>query len=198
MNRFVWFYCHLSLAGMALPAERATVPVSAEVADAEKPLCGAYCLYVGLLALEIPVGDLDQVQDRLGPPPKPGYSFAQLAKAAESFGAHTLGVQTTLEQLDARPQRFVCIGHLRSNHFVIIANISPDLVTYCDPPAEGSMPQLTFNALWDGQALLLAREPLIPEEEIVVRSARSAFVWWLLGAGILGIGGYILLRRRAA
>jgi ABC-type bacteriocin/lantibiotic exporter with double-glycine peptidase domain len=172
---------------------------TADVVAAEKPLCGAYCLFVGLLALDVPLENLDVVQKRLGSPPRSGYSFAQLAQAAESFGLHTLGVETTLERLRARTQRFVCIAHLRSNHFVNIAAVGDQGVTYCDPPAHETIPAITFNTLWDGKALLLAREPLIPEEEIrLPRQGGQAWLWMMAATVVLAVMAWRLIQRNKA
>ena len=129
--------------------------------------CGSYCLYVSLKALDLPVGSFDELQQRLGQPsPATGYSLAQLKEAAESYGARTLGVETTPENLRRRPGRFACIAHLDGNHFVNIYDVDEKEAWIIDPPRRYTIPLDTLSIRWDGTALLLAREPLLAEEDL--------------------------------
>src|SRR5690606_7464680 len=101
----------LAMAGAASGQEPSTAEAPAALAAAEQPLCGAYCLYAALLALDVDVESLDIVEQRMGPPPASGYSLGQLAQAAASFGVESLGVETTYDRLLARAGRFTCIAH---------------------------------------------------------------------------------------
>ncbi len=124
--------------------------------------------------------------------------MARLAKTAESYGVKTLAVQTDLERLAARKQRFACIAHYRRNHFVNIMDIDDVHVHYCDPPLDGKMPHVTFNSQWDGKALLLALEPLVPEEDIELPSEGGWGSWTaiLAGAVMLAVIGVVVYQRR--
>ena len=72
--------------------------------------CGEYCLFVALRALDIDVPTVESLEQALGQPGTIGYSMEQLALAAEAFGAHTLGVQTSLKHLERRR------GHSPASH----------------------------------------------------------------------------------
>lgn len=129
--------------------------------------CGINTLYVGLRALDVEVASgPDELEQKLGTIPADGYSLAQLADVAESYGLHTLGVQTTPENLTRRPGRFVCIAHVQGSHFVNVANVQDGVVSIIDPPREYTMAADAFRTLWSGTALLISPDPLLPEEDL--------------------------------
>lgn len=129
--------------------------------------CGSYCLYVSLKALDVPVETYGAFEEQLGEPTvAEGYSLAQLQESAEHFGAYSLGVQTTIENLRNRPGRFACIAHVRGHHFVNIAEITEEDALIIDAPREYRLPLDTLRSLWDGTALLVSDAPLLREEEL--------------------------------
>lgn len=131
-----------------------------------KELCGIYCLYVGLKSIDLPVESLEKLQEEMGIPPAGGYSMGQIEATAKKHGAHTLGVETSLENLRLRKERFACIAHSNGNHFVLLSKIEQDGVLVIDPPGKRLVPFVTWDREWDGMALLLSPEPLVREEEL--------------------------------
>lgn len=143
--------------------------------------CGSYCLYVGLKALDLPVGSYEDLEERLGQPSPAGYSLGQLDEAARAYGAKTLGVKTGLENLRRRPGRFVCIAHLDKNHFVNVAALDESHAFLVDPPGSSTVPAATLRAVWDGTALLISSEPLLAEEDLPWEFPVRTMVISLLG-----------------
>jgi ABC-type bacteriocin/lantibiotic exporter with double-glycine peptidase domain len=161
-------------------------------------LCGAHCLFMALRALDAPIDGLQPLVSRLGDPPDGGYSLAQLAAEAEKFDLHTLGVETSLASLSRRPGRFVCIAHMKKGHFVVIAKCDERNVTVVNPPEAQTIPASTFLGQWDGKALILSREPVIPEGQIPVPWGRMAY---FLGAVVLALVSGVVIwgrNRRSA
>jgi ABC-type bacteriocin/lantibiotic exporter with double-glycine peptidase domain len=170
--------------------------VSAE----RKPACGAHCLYVALLALDIEIDSLDALEDDLGPPPARGYSLGQLAQAARAHGVDALGVSTSLDRLASRGGRFAVIAHWGDEHFVNVGGIGANGVTFADGAVVRTIPPTTFNTQWDGNALLLSRDPLLPEEQIVVPDS-DQWRQWSLWAGVAAAATFLGIqwsRRRTA
>ncbi|MGC1273887.1 MAG: cysteine peptidase family C39 domain-containing protein [Planctomycetaceae bacterium] len=160
--------------------------------------CGGYCLYVGLKALDYPVGSYDEIEQKLGQPSATeGYSLAQLQNVAKDYGAHTLGVSTTPERLSWRAGRFVCIAHIDGNHFINIAEVGENTARLVDPPREYTLPLDTLRTRWDGKALLLAREPLLAEEDL---SGPFPWRWIVAGLVVVGLVGstWAVLGRRSS
>ena len=132
---------------------------------ARQPLCGLYCLHVGARSVGLrPV--LSELAAALGPPGADGYSLAQLAAAAEGQGLHALAVGTTADRLARRPGRFACIAHLDGNHFVLLNGVDGPMVGVVDPPRRYAAPARTLASRWDGRALLISPDPLLPEEAL--------------------------------
>ena len=160
----------------------------------EKELCGAYCLYLGLKAIEVPVEGMERVQQELGSPPAGGYSLGQIDATARKFGAETLGVKTTFANLRLRKERFVCLAHLKENHFVLFTKIEKDGVIVIDPPTKKFVPFVTLQKDWNGNALLISPEPLLAEE-----SLRSQFGWWMpalaVAIAVVGVVAIYFSRR---
>lgn len=129
--------------------------------------CGAEALFFGLKWLDLPVQNFQALEAKLGQPSELGYSMAELEAAAKQFGATTLGVQTTLENLARRPESVVKIARMRSGHFVSIIDERDGMVYFVNPPArEDHVPRATFNQLWDRKVLLLSTSPLVREEDL--------------------------------
>jgi ABC-type bacteriocin/lantibiotic exporter with double-glycine peptidase domain len=146
--------------------------------------CGSYCLYVSLKALDFPLASLSELESKLGQPSAAGYSMGQLAEAAQSCGAETLGVETNFDNLRRRPGPFACIALVDEHHFVNIAGIDDTYAHIIDPPRDYNLPLDTLRSQWDGKALLIAKEPLLAEEDL----PRPASRW----VGFLA-GGFLLV-----
>lgn len=159
--------------------------------------CGAFCTYACLRALDIAVGPYDDFEKRLGSPDSAGYSLAQLSDTATSYGAHTLGVTTTLANLQRRTGRFACIVRLPPAHFVVLSEVASDRTIIVDPPNEYSVPASTFQTRWDGTALLISNEPLIREEDIAPN--KWGLILWLSLCALCAslIIGAVLWNRRS-
>jgi len=143
--------------------------------------CGAYCLYVAMKAVGIPVEQYDELEARLGQPGVAGYSMQQLAETATSFGGHTIALKTTLAHLSRRTDRFACIAHLpERNHFVCIYDIDDRSVYVVDPPRSYSVDRSGFNHLWTGNALLIADHPL-------TEVSRSRYTLWIAFLSMIGV-----------
>ncbi len=132
--------------------------------------CGSYCLYLSLRALDLPVGSVAELEEKLGGPPGPqGYSMNQLQEAAKSCGAHVLAVQTTFDNLKRRPQPFACIAHINDNHFVNFGGFSEDGKTmnvFSPPQHPSQVPVTTLQKQWSGKALLISTLPLAAEHAL--------------------------------
>lgn len=125
--------------------------------------CGSYCLFVALRALDIDIPSVESLEEKLGQPGMAGYSMEQLARAAEAFGAHTLGIETSLEHLERRPGRFACIALLEgSSHYVCIYDVHGQGIGIVDPPNSQVVQREAFAPIWSGKALLIARSPIEP------------------------------------
>ncbi len=150
--------------------------------------CGSHCLYVSLKALDFDVPPIDQLEARLGPPTAEGYSLARLGEAAQAFGAHTLGVQTNVENLQRRSGRFACIARFPNGHFVNLGGVDEHgRMAVIDPPRSFAVPIDVIAAQWDGTALLISISPLLPEEDLP-RPSDFRPVW----AGVYACGGAAL------
>lgn len=128
--------------------------------------CGSRCLYVALKSLNLPVESTVQLEGLMGDPFPSGYSLAELAAAAETCGARTLGVKTTFENLQKRPGRFACIAFVGGDHFVLFGDVKDQMVTYVDPPRMTTLPTATVLNEWQGEALLISPEAILPEESL--------------------------------
>ena len=158
--------------------------------------CGSFCLYVSLKALDFSVASFEEVEQRLGPPGGVGYSLGQLDEVAKDYGAYTLGVQTSPENLRRRPGRFACIARLDEAHFVNIAEIEDREAYVVDPPRRDfRLPLDTLRARWDGTALLISPDPLVPEEDLP-RDFPLLLVLVLVGGGMLAVVGFTWMRHR--
>lgn len=172
-----------------------SVPVAAEDSVPKYDLrCGSYTLYVSLRALDLPVSSFEELERKLGQPSQLGYSMGELAEAGRSYGAHALGVETTAENLQQRPGRFACIALIDEAHFVVVADIDDGQVSVIDPPRSANIPLETFRTQWDGRALLISRDPLLPEEELP-RPIRWSILWLALGVIGVALTGWFLSKK---
>ena len=173
---------------LAMPILWITMAMAATpVVEPERDdLCGTYVLYVAAKSLGADVGTLADFESDLGPPPRGGHSLAELAEAAERFRLQTLGVQTTLANLEKRTPPWACIARLQIGHYVLIGQIDGESVLVVDPPTSARLPRSVFENLWDGNALLISTTPLLGEEAVtqlpVVRHASGGGVTnWFWG-----------------
>ena len=79
---------------------------------------------------------------------KQGVSMAGLIAAGEDLGFKTLAVNISLEELGNKAN-FPCLVHFEGNHFVVVYEITNDLVFIADP-AKGlyKMSQASFFSSW--------------------------------------------------
>lgn len=146
--------------------------------------CGAFCVYISLKGLHFPTASLEEILSKMGPASPAGYSFAELETCAKSYGAQTLGVSTSFENLQRRERPFACIARLKSGHFVNIIDIEGGSATLIDPPSKKVVPLSTLASQWDNTALLISTEVLEPEDSLTPRWS------WKLAAlgGVLAFG----------
>jgi ABC-type bacteriocin/lantibiotic exporter with double-glycine peptidase domain len=163
--------------------------------------CGGYCLFVGLKALGFEIRDYSALESRLGPPGRLGYSIEDLSKAAESYRAQVAGVETSIARLQERTGRFACIALLDRGHFVLVYDVRDGLVFVADPPDKSTISVEAFQVIWNGKALLISDQPIVPESQIHVASTRPGYIAYsfsalfLIAAVALGIRHACRLRR---
>lgn len=145
-------------------------------------LCGARCLYVGLVALGLDPGEYSDFLEKCGKVDPRGFSIGQLEEIAKKHGARTLAVKTTLENLKLREGPFVCIAHIDGDHFVNVGDISDNMVWVINPPQESSVSCEVFKKRWEGIALLLSQSELVREEDLRQPDTRK---WWLISVSVL-------------
>jgi hypothetical protein len=166
---------------------------SLRAADAR---CGAYCLYVALRGLDMADMPYQKFESSLPPPAAAGYSMAQLSDFASQHGAHTLGVTTSVENLQLRRERFACVALIKDGHFVLFTDVADGIMTVVDPPRQNPIPVATVASIWDGTALLISPELLVPEEEL----GRTGWRTYALLIGCLAIAlvtaGFLGRRRQ--
>lgn len=76
-----------------------------------------------------------------------------------------MGTRATVGHRRRRKHPFTCIVHVSGSHFVALADLEQDLAQIIDPPNQYTLPLQTFERSWDGNALLLANDPLEPDLE---------------------------------
>ncbi len=163
------------------------------------PRCGSYSLYVALKAMDLAPATFADLEKKLGPPVDKGYSMAQLDEAARSYGASTMAVETTLNNLRWRPEPFTCIALLEREHFVVVYDVDDSVVSMIDVPQGLKIPVETFDRAWTKKALLIGPAPLVPEESIREPWSPSASLGWLLGVAalvvVILVGRWLWARR---
>ncbi len=189
-RRSRWMILATALAAAVVLIARTAAAADGEVRD---PRCGLWCLYVALRGLDFEIPDPQALEVKLGSPTPQGFSLAQLETAAQDCGAETLAVSTTLANLKHRPGRFACIAHDRRGHFVLVSDIKNGQVTVIDPPRVEQIPQPTFEALWDGVALLVSRGPL-PVDPLPSRGLMNIWIG-ILSVLAIGVAAAMYSRR---
>lgn len=168
--------------------------------------CGGYCLFLALDAVGLAPRNYGELEAALGPPGTTGYSMAGLEAVARSFGAFTLAVETSAENLHNRSavERFTCIAFMKLNHFILIYDIDGSTASIADPPNANTIPIDTLNMQWSRKALLISASPLAPESDFIPKSGYleviPAAVLLACAAALLALSmvGYSLRRMRAA
>jgi predicted double-glycine peptidase len=160
--------------------------------------CGVRCLFVGLHSADDQCTvTLNELRKRLAPGDS-GNTLKQLSAAAGTLGFQKLELHTTLDALRVRQRPFVCIAHLKSNHFVLLADITDETIDLLDPPNSlTTVPVSTFTSAWSGNVLLLSKSPLEGEDVIKRRLRWITFQERLvLGLKILAAGmvGFLVIR----
>jgi Peptidase C39 family/Protein of unknown function (DUF1573) len=155
--------------GTLLSVVLAVGELSAAQADGAKRdiRCGSYCLYVALGALGTAPEGFDSLERLLGAPHADGYSMSQLSEAAQKLGAHTIAVETTLENLHARTEPLMCIALMKGSHFVLLYDSDQVDAFLIDPPRSYTVPIDTFKQEWTGKALLIGLKQFEAEESVV-------------------------------
>lgn len=138
-----------------------------------KPYCGADCLYIGLRSLDVDVPTYEEFISQMGQPPVSGFSMDDLKVQAARFQATATNVITSPANLSARTERFACIAWLKRGHFVLLADVDPAMkeVHMVDYPAEATISFAGLGTQWSGEALLISRNPVEPEEVVAQRVA---------------------------
>ncbi len=159
--------------------------------------CGEYCLAVALNALDIASPGVAELEGKLGQPGSLGFSMKQLADVAEQYGAYTLGVDTSLEQLERRRGRFACIAlDPERGHFFCIADVTPRSVHIIDPPNQTEATREAFARLWKGRALLISNRPIDPSVPGWLPRWAVILGWSLVAAFVILVGARFAARRR--
>lgn len=63
-------------------------------------------------------------------------------------------------------ESFVCISHLKKDHYVILYDATGNKVQFCDPPKLRELDTLVFEKAWDGKVLLISNMDLRLEEDV--------------------------------
>lgn len=121
------------------------------VQQAEEMDCGAACLAMVCKYFGIPMG-LGKLRDLVNVS-REGASLDSVAKAAESLGFSTRGVQSTLGAMKSFD--FPLIAHWEGYHFVVVYGISSQHVWIADPgPGFRKLTIEEFEKGWTGTCLL--------------------------------------------
>jgi len=147
---------------------------------------GGYSLYIALQALELAPDTYEAFEKDLGPPGESGYSMVQLSDHARRFGARTLSVQTSVENLRARPEPFTCITSIDPHHYVLLYDLNDQHAYIIDHPRQYKAGVDAFRNIWAGDALLIANGHLRSEESVTsLRRLRALIIPTLAGAFVL-------------
>lgn len=160
--------------------------------------CGVGCLFVALhTADDQCTVTLNELRQQLSPRDSEN-TLNDLRSAASAAGFQTLNLQTTLDALRVRTRPFACIAHLKSNHFVLLADIAEETVEVLDPPKKlTSVPVSTFSSAWSGSVLLVSKSPLEGEDVINQRLRWMKFRQRVvLGVKLLiaALAGFVVVR----
>jgi prepilin-type N-terminal cleavage/methylation domain-containing protein len=158
-------------------------------------------LFIALESLGFARGDFDDLERHIGVPTAAGYSMAQLDETARAWGASTIAVDTSLENLVERKEPFACITLVDDNHFVLLYDVDESNVFILDYPDSRQISRDAFSYKWSHKALLLARTPLQTEESITRARQSSIAIRWSLGGAVALVGvvaATLLIRTRAS
>ncbi len=160
--------------------------------------CGSHSLYIALQAQGLGPPTFAEFARQLGPPGSSGYSMHYLEREASRLGAHTVAVETSLENLQARMERFACITIINDHHFVLLYDVDDKNVLIIDPPKAYPLPIDSFLSIWGHKALLVGPSPFVPEEQIRRRGSLASVTGVLaaLIAVVLLVPLYRRKRRR--
>lgn len=169
-----------------------------EQARAPDVRCGAYCLFIALRSIDLGPGTFEQLETALGAPGRDGYSMKRLADVAETFGAKSMALETSLKNLSSRTEQFTCISIINDNHFVLLYDMNNENVHIVNFPKKTSLPVDVFERIWNKKCLLISKVVLDSEGSINsrVKSRRLARIAGIAGlAAIAAIAVAIGLRR---
>ena len=160
--------------------------------------CGVRCMFVGLHAADEQCGiSLAEIRKKLAPGDT-GNTMQQLSDLATSAGFQALTLQTSLDAIRMRERPFACIAHLKSGHFVLLADVSEETVDVLDPPRRRKpVPSTTFTSVWSGNVLLISKSPLESEDMIngklmwLTWQKRLFLVFKLMASGF---AAYLMIR----
>lgn len=156
--------------------------------------CGAKCLYVALVSLDIDPGAYDRFLEQCGEADTGGYSLGRLKEIAEAYGAKTLVVKTSLDHLSRRQERFACIAHVDGSHFIMIAGDHDGAAWVIDPPQEGLVSSSMLKTRWPGNALLISNVPL-SADQVIASSYRTWLLVMTVGLCVLAVSRWLYCRR---
>ncbi len=157
--------------------------------------CGPKCLAVVMHAFGHEIS-YDELLRDLGDATSEGYSLASLHDYVRRCGLEASLVKTSVANLKRRSSKeeFACICWIGRDHFVICSGIEDDNeVHVIDPPSSYAMPAVTFCADWSGEALLIAKSPLMDESNV---NWRIGWLSYLLVPTIALLGFVIYWRLR--
>lgn len=177
-----------------------TTPAVSDPAKSSE--CGVNCLFVALKTLDDNTTlTLNELRSRLAPGER-GNNMEQLRAEAAKLGYATLVVRPSLESLAIRRRPFMCIAHLSRGHFIIIQDVDDGAAQIIDAPLERTVARESLEQQWSGVCLLIAREPLEPEETLQrrlywSRITRKLPITALLATVLLSLTGWVIVRIRS-
>lgn len=177
---------------MAHPSWLLIIAAICQVPPAGRPrdenvYCGSYSLFTALKALGAAPATFDELDEALGKPTAAGYSMAQLEAAARRQGLQTLAVETSLDNLRWRDERFACLTIINEHHFVLLYKLTDRTAYVCDPPRVYDVPRELFESAWSRQALLIGPTAFVSEETVASRRA------WARRLEVLGLSAAFLI-----
>ncbi|MFV0277223.1 MAG: cysteine peptidase family C39 domain-containing protein, partial [Parahaliea sp.] len=131
------------------------------VQQAEEMDCGAACLAMVCKYFAVPIS-LGKLRDLVNVT-REGASLDSVARAAESLGFSTRGVQTTFAAL--KNFDFPLIAHWEGYHFVVVYGVSGEHVWVADPgPGFRKLSIEEFEKGWTGTCLLFKPTAIAAQE----------------------------------
>jgi ABC-type bacteriocin/lantibiotic exporter with double-glycine peptidase domain len=177
---------------LMLAAVFSTVSQEQETASDLSNHSAANCLYVALHALdqncEIQLSQLLEDLNRSHRTDR----LVEMKDFAVNAGFKALPVRTSLESLRIRQKPFLFIANVSDQYFVIVSDVSEDMVAVEDPPRSSRVPVAAFNSRWDQSGLLLSTQELEPESLISDRLWWNRFVY-RTAVGVASFAGALVL-----